>query len=682
MTDSSLKIEPPFDVYSDLNGDPLANGKIFIGGLGLNPEINPIDVFWDDTFTSPAAQPIRTLAGYPSRNGTPANMYIDGTGYSITVRDKDDEFIYSELNVGEVIVIDELPSPTTVATIAELTAINTDFVTIETLLIVLGKFAVDDGGGGDFYWDSTSIATVDDGIIFASDAVGTGRWVRMVGEEYSLRWWLITPSGSDDTVVIQAAFDAIDGTGKTLIIPNYGTPLKSDEIVMEGFTNCTILWEPGSEIEYIQTGAIVEFLVRMDNVTNIHWIAYGAKFTGIADTIVNTPGEAANLGLAVRGCSGVWISGGEYTNYSDGLYVGVASSQANNWVIRDVKSIGNTRQGLSVVSCFNGRVLNSEFRNTSGAILFGPQAGIDVEPNSGNVIKRLIIDNCTTVGNAGAGINIAPSALNGQGNIFNLIINNFISREDNYGLILGNVENQSGTIQINNVSIFASNRAGITMAAWGLSGPSIIIDHPMIHDPCRGGLTTNDAENGIAFWNQSSSRNYDLGGITIINPWIQNTGATMQQYLYVDNAGSGNIKDMRIIDPIKLSGANSTLSVMTARYEVEVEDRFNEVISSNTITSHTYSTNGQTFFTTNTGAVSSRTLTLASNIVPKEQIFKFRVTASQALKVAPASPEIILGKTTAGQAYQSSLVGSELWIRKNDATTWVVVYETGTWVAV
>jgi hypothetical protein len=54
-------------------------------------------VYWDAGLTIAAAQPIRTLAGYPSNNGTPARIYT-GSDYSIRVQSKNGSVVYSSVN--------------------------------------------------------------------------------------------------------------------------------------------------------------------------------------------------------------------------------------------------------------------------------------------------------------------------------------------------------------------------------------------------------------------------------------------------------------------------------------------------------------------------------------------------------------------------------------------------------
>lgn len=80
-----LATEAPFPQFFDIDGSPLDAGSLYLGTVNLNPETNPITVYWDAAGTQPAAQPIRTLNGYAVRNGTPALIYVPGD-YSLTVR--------------------------------------------------------------------------------------------------------------------------------------------------------------------------------------------------------------------------------------------------------------------------------------------------------------------------------------------------------------------------------------------------------------------------------------------------------------------------------------------------------------------------------------------------------------------------------------------------------------------
>lgn len=95
----SFQVKPPFDVFPDVDGDPLEAGFIYIGTQGLDPKSNPISVYWDAALSIPAVQPIRTIGGFPSRAGSPASVFTSAPNYSILVENKNSSLVYSELNV-------------------------------------------------------------------------------------------------------------------------------------------------------------------------------------------------------------------------------------------------------------------------------------------------------------------------------------------------------------------------------------------------------------------------------------------------------------------------------------------------------------------------------------------------------------------------------------------------------
>lgn len=91
---SALSIQPTYPIFTDIDGQPLEAGYVWIGTANLDPQTNPINVYWDAALTLPAAQPIRTLAGYPANSGTPARLYVN-SDYSIRVMNKNGSTVYS-----------------------------------------------------------------------------------------------------------------------------------------------------------------------------------------------------------------------------------------------------------------------------------------------------------------------------------------------------------------------------------------------------------------------------------------------------------------------------------------------------------------------------------------------------------------------------------------------------------
>jgi hypothetical protein len=94
---SALSIQPPYPAFAGADGLPLENGYIWIGTANLNPQVNQIAVYWDSALTIAAAQPIRTLNGYPVYQGTPSRFYA-GSDYSIQVLDSKGTVVYTSLN--------------------------------------------------------------------------------------------------------------------------------------------------------------------------------------------------------------------------------------------------------------------------------------------------------------------------------------------------------------------------------------------------------------------------------------------------------------------------------------------------------------------------------------------------------------------------------------------------------
>ena len=91
----SSSIVSPFPFFTDTTGAPLEGGYLYIGQSNLNPETAPVNVFWDAALTIPAPNPVRTVGGYPSRQGTPSRFFIQGAFYSITIRNRNHALVFS-----------------------------------------------------------------------------------------------------------------------------------------------------------------------------------------------------------------------------------------------------------------------------------------------------------------------------------------------------------------------------------------------------------------------------------------------------------------------------------------------------------------------------------------------------------------------------------------------------------
>lgn len=111
---TAIDITPAFSVFADRTGKAMEGGYIYIGKPNLNPQTNQVAVFWDAALTIPAAQPIRTIGGYPDRSGSPGRIFTR-YAYSINVRAFNGTLVYTAPRIDAM-------SPETYATITAMQA--------------------------------------------------------------------------------------------------------------------------------------------------------------------------------------------------------------------------------------------------------------------------------------------------------------------------------------------------------------------------------------------------------------------------------------------------------------------------------------------------------------------------------------------------------------------------------
>lgn len=90
-----MSVEVPYPVFTNRDGEPIDNGYVWVGVANINPQINPVQVYFDRDLTQLAAQPLRTINGYVSNAGTPSQIYVDANNFSILVLDKNGTTVYS-----------------------------------------------------------------------------------------------------------------------------------------------------------------------------------------------------------------------------------------------------------------------------------------------------------------------------------------------------------------------------------------------------------------------------------------------------------------------------------------------------------------------------------------------------------------------------------------------------------
>ena len=220
---TTLSVEKPYQSLFDLNGYPLSSGYVYIGTAGSNPETSLINTYWDSALTIPATNPVRTIAGYLSRNGSPGRLYVNAKDFSITVRDKNGELIFTDLYASPIFSSSVIPASIVyVDTLAELKAVTNLYGEISCL----GRTSNGDGYEGDFVWvtgDQSANVSADtqSGIWVApnSDPTGSSGAFKRISCDVHIKYFGASPSKSsaENTIAIQAAVDYASYIGSEVI---------------------------------------------------------------------------------------------------------------------------------------------------------------------------------------------------------------------------------------------------------------------------------------------------------------------------------------------------------------------------------------------------------------------------------------------------------------------------------
>ena len=185
-------------------------------------------------------------------------------------------------------------------------------------------------------------------------------------------------------------------------------------------------------------------ILSSTNTKNISIIGSG-KIIGDVETHLGTTGEWCH-GIHFCGVKNALIEGVVVEkNWGDGISLD-SSAEVNtiedlkylceNIIIRNVKSLYNRRQGLSIEGASNIEVCYSEFAYTGKISGTNPMAGIDVEPwRANDTNKNIHIHHCNIHDNTNQNIVVYSANRNTE----NIIIENIIGTESSYAIKADNV---------------------------------------------------------------------------------------------------------------------------------------------------------------------------------------------------------------------------------------------------
>lgn len=229
------------------------------------------------------------------------------------------------------------------ADVDEMAALTKAKQTDGTIVQVLGRAAIGDGGGGFFYWDASSTATPDGGTIFASDEGGVGRWIRDA-KEISVAHFGALGDGSDQSAALLAAFSWLSSGDRTLHV-GAGVYVYSSDILINSADAISLIGENRDSVKFVASTGVGPrpFIFRNCNgvlTCGIHFYDDNVK-----------DGEAAFNNVEYQNCSNVLfeknrVEGANF--YGLGVFQDTSGGPAaacNNVVVRfnefkDVGTIG------------------------------------------------------------------------------------------------------------------------------------------------------------------------------------------------------------------------------------------------------------------------------------------------------------------------------------------------------
>jgi hypothetical protein len=199
---------------------------------------------------------------------------------------------------------------------------------------------------------------------------------------------------TDDTAAIQAILNQ----NSAVYIPD-GTYMINADQSLRLSSNQSVALSENAVLKAIPTTTEKNAVILISGVSNVG--LSGGTIIGERDGHIGTTGEWG-MGIRVeKGSSAVSIENMTIKDcWGDGIYLGDTPA-VSDVVVDNVIADNNRRQGLSITNANNVIISNSVFKNTNGT---NPQAGIDLEPNTDQVIEDIQMINIENYGNVGPGL--------------------------------------------------------------------------------------------------------------------------------------------------------------------------------------------------------------------------------------------------------------------------------------
>ena len=224
---------------------------------------------------------------------------------------------------------------------------------------------------------------------------------------------------TNDTVAIQAAFDAVSSTGGTVVFdPGKTYMIDGSYLPIQTLfggvkpKSGTIIQGNNAKLKVITSSSTGYCVLNLNAVNNI--VVNDLNIEGDVGRHIGTTGEFGH-GLMVMGCDNVSLNNLFITLcWGDGVlfseYVHVNGN--TNVDVTNSEFVDNRRQGISIIDLRNGSFIGCSFSKTGFTAAISPASGVDIEPDYvGAQGSNITFVSCTFNNNNSHGF-IAGSTVN------------------------------------------------------------------------------------------------------------------------------------------------------------------------------------------------------------------------------------------------------------------------------
>ena len=381
--------------FFDDNGVPLALGKVY---FYIPSTLTPKDTYQNLDGTVLNTNPVSLDAA--------GRAVIVGFGrYRQILKDALNNTIWDKETA------DYGAGATTVPTIAALRAVS--IATNGQLAIVLGYYAKGDGGGGEFYWDNTSVETDNGGtVIKPTDISGAGRWLRPnpTSSTFLQFGCKRDDPGFDNTSIFTLAIDStvflVGDPG--VFYGRFAVPAGRSDFTAWGSDFACTIKTPAGPAQSVLTvndggGAVPP------SISNVH--IHGFVCDGNKDNTTPDGGDLNGYGFVFGNSHECTASIIPQNCHLDGAYCGILASDTHMQVVAKncsnalfVNICDSCRFEVEAEDC-DGLVRMFDYNNNNTIVGSGTNIailGLTMftqilnKPSTGNIVDLTISGPCTT----------------------------------------------------------------------------------------------------------------------------------------------------------------------------------------------------------------------------------------------------------------------------------------------